>query len=174
MRKDNKKRKVGAANYIILAVIFIAAFLVLYLGRKVYLNYQSYNLKTVVLSGLVAEINSFEADNYISDSADALLYLGVSDDENSRDLEKEIAKLIKKGRLSENLVYINLSDTEDRPAFIKEFNEKYANTSEVKIVNYPALVLMTDREILASVSRENGSLDYQDVKQFLDQYELTQ
>lgn len=170
----NSKRKVTVGNYITLAIIFIVALLALYLGRKVYLDYEQYSLKTVVLSGVVSELRPSEVDNYIRDNADVLLFIGVSNDTNSRKIEKELLKLINKDKLVEEIVYLNLSDEENKSVVIENFNKKYVVNDNHKIDNYPAMVLLVERKVTATVSKKGKELKYSEIEKFLDQYELTQ
>lgn len=170
----NSKRKITVGNYITLAIIFIVALLALYLGRKVYLDYEQYSLKTVVLSGVVSELRPSEVDNYIRDNADVLLFIGVSDDTNSRKIEKELLKLINKDKLVEEIVYLNLSDEENKSVVIENFNKKYVVNDNHKIANYPAMVLLVERKVTATVSKKGEELKYSEIEKFLDQYELTQ
>ncbi len=173
MKKEAVKRKITIGNYIALSIIIILSLFAFYLSRKVYLDYQKYNMQRAFLSGTVAELSTAEIDNYITDNADALIYFGVSDDENSRAIEKQLLKLIEKDKLKEEIVYLNLTDEINKDAYIDIFNNKYM-TKTNGVNNYPALVLVLERKAVASISKKDKELKFSEIEKFLDQYELVQ
>ena len=174
MSKTEKKRKIATQNYFIAIGIVILSVMLILFARQIYKDYQAYELKTPILSGHVAEISILEIDNYIRDKADVILYFGVSDDKNSREIEKKLLKLIQKDKLEDELIYLNLTNEADIEGFIRKFNKKYLEDEKDEIVTYPAVVIISERKVSATASKRNGYLKFSEVEKIFEEQELYQ
>ena len=164
-------RKVSLKNYIILFVIFILTVIVVFGLRNWYVSYQKYQLTVPILKGELKEVTVEALDNYLIENDDAIIYIEVSDDENSRDVAKDLLNVLKKRDLTEKVVYLNLKDVKDKDAFFNSFNSKYM--VDGKIDNYPALVLFREGKVFASTYRKSKQyLDIGNIEQIFDEYEL--
>ena len=164
-------RKIKPKNYIILGAIFLATFALVFLLRYWYNSYRDYKLTIPVLKGTLNEVTIAELDHYITANPDAVIYIEVSEDENSREVAKDLKRVIKERNLANKVVYINISSEEDKNIFFEDFSKKYMN--DEKLQHYPALVLFIDGKVDAYVSKTNKqSLNIGDVEQIFDQYEL--
>ena len=169
--KTEKEIKIKSKNYFILVGIFIATFALVFLLRYWYISYRDYQLTIPVLKDTLREITVAELDHYITATPDAVIYIEVSDDENSRKVAEGLKDVVKERNLANKLVYLNLSATEDKETFLKEFSDKYMN--DKKLSHYPALVLFIDGKVDAHVSKTSRqSLNIGDIAQIFDQYEL--
>ena len=176
-KKNNKKkvvneqlREVAPKNYFILGVIFIIALVVVIGLRNWYISYENYQLTKPVLEGKLSEVKVAELDNYLTENSDAILYIEVSEDCNSREVAKKLYDVVKERNLTERVVYLNLS-SEDEDAFFKSFNDKYMK--EGKLKKYPALVLFDDGKVAEFVARdETQALSIGKIEQLFDEYEL--
>ncbi len=167
--KDKKKKPI---NYIIITIIFIVTLVAIISLRRVYIDYKEFNARNSVLSGNVAELHLQELDNYIRDNGDIVLYIGSSENYNSKEIEKSLLKRIKKDHLEDQIVYLNISEKENKVAFFKNFNEKYVDSEEKKIKASPALAIFKDRKVIASVSETESELKYSEIEKLLDIYEI--
>lgn len=174
MSKSGKKRKIAAKNYFILIGILVLSVALILFARQVYKDYRAYELKTPILSGHVAEINILEIDNYIRDKADVILYFGVSDDKNSREIEKRLLKLIQNEKLDEEVIYLNLTNETDIENFINKFNKKYVKAEKNKVINYPAVVVIAERKVSATATKKNKNLKFSEVEKIFEEQELYQ
>ena len=173
VKKEVKEevRKIKPKNYIILGAIFLATLALVFLLRFWYISYQNYQLSIPVLKDTLMEITHDELDHYITANPDAVIYIEVSEDENSREVAKDLKEVIKERNLANKVVYLNISSIEDKDAFFTDFSKKYLE-GEV-LTNYPALVLFLDGKIDAYVSKTNRQeLNIGDIAQIFDQYEL--
>lgn len=169
--KTEKAVKIRTKNYLILTGIFLATFALVFLLRYWYISYRDYQLTIPVLKDTLKEITVAELDHYITATPDAVIYIEVSDDENSREVASGLKDVVKERNLANKLVYLNLSTVEDKETFFKDFSAKYMN--DKKLSHYPALVLFIDGKVDAHVSKTSRqSLNIGDIAQIFDQYEL--
>jgi len=166
-----KTRKIPVNNYFILCVIFLLTFALVFGLRNWYISYRDYRLTIPVLKDKLTEVTISELDTYIAENTDAIIYIEVSEDENSREVAKDLYEVVKKRNLTNRVVYVNLSSTNDKDKLLKDFSNKY--TKDQKIEYYPALVLFLDGKIEAFVSKkESQNLNIGDIEQLFDEYEL--
>lgn len=169
--KKEETRKIPVKNYVIVAVVFILSIALIFFLRNWYNSYQEYAKTIPVLEGVISEVHYNEIYNYIGDNQSVIIYMGVASDDNCRELEKDLKKVIEKRHLKDKIVYFNISDVEDKELLLKEFNDKYSNDN--KISAYPAIILMEDGKVIDFKSKNaNQDLLVSDVEQFLDEYEI--
>ena len=113
------------------------------------------------------EINDFA--NYAMEHDDFLLYIGVANDDNCRDLESSLKDFLKENNLLDT-IYLNITSITDKNSFYKDFNSKY--TDNVKLNNYPAFVIFRDGKVLDLVQKDVNKLSVGDVARLLDEYEI--
>lgn len=170
-KKVEEVRKTRPKNYLILGAIFLATFALVFLLRYWYISYRDYRLTIPVLKGTLNEVTIAELDHYITANPDAVIYIEVSEDENSRKVAEDLKDVVKERNLANKVVYINISSVEDKDAFFKDFSDKYMEGKELD--HYPALVLFLDGKVDAYASKtDKQSLNIGDVAQIFDQYEL--
>ncbi len=117
---------------------------------------------------MVSEIEVGELDDYLTENDKAILYVGVANDKNSRELEKDLSHLIEKTGI--RIVYLNITDLTNKVDFYKDFNNKYSEGTSLS--NYPAVVLIQDKKIVDLVERGNNYLTLGSVQQLFDTYEV--
>lgn len=173
-KKNNKKeelRKIPFKNYIIVIVIFAVSISLAIFLSNWYKSYQEYEKTRPILDGVISEIRYNEFDNYINDNQSAIVYIGVANDEDCRELENDLKKIIEKRHLKEKIVYYNITDVEDKDLLLKEFNDKYS--TENRITAYPAIVLIGEGKVFDFISKTaDKNLLISDVEQLLDEYEV--
>ncbi len=169
--KDRMDRQIPLKNYIIVTVIFILTIGLVIFIKNWYQNYQDYTKTIPMLKGVISEVRSNEIENYISDNPSAIVYIGVADDDDCRNLEKDLKKLIIKNHLKEKIVYYNITDVLDKTAIIKKFNDEYAVSD--KINSYPAMVIIDEGLMIAFKDKTEGKeLLISDIEQLFEEYEV--
>ncbi len=159
----NKSVDIPKKNYVIcffLFLIVIVASLIIYVINN---DQKKYSNKVPVLRGKVLELNVDAIDEYLNENDDVLLYLGVANDSNSRTLEEKMLPLIEDGKL--NIIYLNITDVNNKRNFIKSFNKKYGSNLILK--KYPALIYIKEEKIYEMIQRDDKELTIMDVKQFM-------
>ena len=112
-----------------------------------------------------------ELDTFLAENLDPIVYIEVSEDENSRDVAKDLINVVKERNLTERVVYVNLSSVENKDAFFSDFTSKYMDGK--KLEYYPSLLIFSEGKVVAFVSRtEKQALRISDVEQLFDEFEL--
>ena len=160
----NKTNRIPTKNYIICSLIFLVIIVLSLVTYFVYDNQKKLESKIPVLRGKVLEITIDSVNEYLKENDNILLYVGVADDRNSRDLEEEMIPMVDKGVVK--ITYLNITDVANKKEFYDSFNEEYSVGS--KLNSYPALVYIADNKINAIIQKENSALTISDVKVFLN------
>ena len=164
-------RIIKPKNYVILSLIFILTFVLVILLRNWYISYHDYELSISVLKDKLNEVTIEEIDTYLAENLDAIIYIEVSEDENSREVAEGLLNIVKERNLTDRVVYLNISSVKDKEKFLNDFSQKYG--IEEKIEYYPALVLFYEGKIETFASRtESQRLNIGNVEQLFDEYEL--
>lgn len=165
MKKNNKKIPVN--NYIKLSLIVIGTILAIVLLSKWYIGNREYELTIPIISEtLINEINTDEVYDYIRANENAILYIGVVENEECREFEKDFNKVITDRTLEDTITYLNISKVKSKKNFIKEFNKFY----DAEIDGYPSLIIFEEGNVKATLTVKTGEeLDIDDAIKFLDQ-----
>ena len=161
------ERKVSIKNYFILALIFIIGILLTLYLCNVYKVYEDSKRQIPVIRGTLSEIKYEELEHYIFENPTTIIYMCTASDEICRNYEKDLKKLVIREELQEELIYLNLSETDDKQ-FIEEFNNKYQ--FKVKLTNnYPAIVMFEEGKITNILqAKENEKLTITKTQQFIN------
>jgi len=168
--KSEKNNKNNIKDYVIVFAMFITTFLVVFGLRGWYRNYKEYQLTIPVISGQVQEISVVEFNNYVIEHDAFFMYIGVAEDENCRELEQVLPKVLSDRNIKDETVYLNLTDIANRNEKIKEILSSY-NLSKYEIT-YPAFLIIKDKKIVDVVTRNDSHLTIGDIEKILDIYEI--
>ena len=80
----------------------------------------------------LTEIKYEEIDSYILEQPNAIIYVSNSKEEDSRNFERKFSKLIKKYNLENQIVYININNT---------------NLADINFQNAPVLIFYDNKEV---------------------------
>ncbi|MBR4618449.1 MAG: hypothetical protein IKO49_03995 [Bacilli bacterium] len=163
-----KKQKNLIKNYIILILIFLTVILLVWYICKWYTVYTEFEKGTPVIRGtLNYEISANDFDPFIMENPSSVIYMCTSKDEKCRSFEKEFKKFVIRKDLQNDIIYLNLSDT-DIDSFVENFNARYEY--KVKLTSdYPLLVEFTDGKVTGLIEGEKDEpLTMTKVKQFIE------
>ena len=163
-----KKQKNLIKNYIILILIFLTVILLVWYICKWYTVYTEFEKETPVIRGtLNYEISANDFDPFIMENPSSVIYMCTSKDEKCRSFEKEFKKFVIRKDLQNDIIYLNLSDT-DIDSFVENFNARYEY--KVKLTSgYPLLVEFTDGKVTGLIEGEKDEpLTMTKVKQFIE------
>ncbi len=164
-------RKIPNKNYVILAIIFAISIGVIFFFRNWYISYEDYEKTIPILNGVISEVRYNEVYNYIDDNQSVIIYMGVADDEDCREIEVELKKLIEDKHLKEKIVYFNITDVKNKDLLLKEFNDRYA--TNLRINAYPAIILFEDGKITEFRSKTaNKNLSINEIKLLFNEYDV--
>lgn len=166
-KSSNNKNNIG--GYIKIALIFVVTIFAILLLRNWYLSGINYQLNTPIIGNvLVQEINTEEVYNYIRENENAILYVGVVNDQNCRKFEEEFQNVVTERQLENSITYLNLTKESNITKFIKEFNKFY----DTDLLGYPSLVVFQDGKVLDVLTASTGgTLSKEKAVEFLDQHQ---
>ena len=169
--KAEEERIIKPKNYIIVGALFLITVLFVMLLRFWYISYNNYQLTIPILKDKITEVTVTELDTFLVENPEPIVYIEVSEDENSREVAKKLIEVVKKRNLTERVVYINLSSVENKDAFFADFTAKYMDKG--KLEHYPAVVIFSEGKVLSYVSKtEKQNLNIGNVEQLFDEFEL--
>ena len=163
-KSSNNKNNIG--GYIKIALIFVVTIFAILLLRNWYLSGINYQLNTPIIGNvLVQEINTEEVYNYIRENENAILYVGVVNDQNCRKFEEEFQNVVTERQLENSITYLNLTKESNITKFIKEFYD-------TNLLGYPSLVVFQDGKVLDVLTvSTGGTLSKEKAVEFLDQHQ---
>lgn len=165
-KKNTKDKTIPVGNYIKLAlVIFVTLFVVL-LFRNWYVSKINYELNIpIIRDSLLNEVNADEVYSYVRENENAVLYICVVNDEKCRQFETEFNKIIINRKLENVITYLNITKTNNKSSFIKEFNKFY----DTNLLGYPSIVIFGEGEVKSTITVKTGKeLEINNVIKFLD------
>lgn len=162
-KKDNK---VPFSNYVKLVLIVLATVFIVMLFRNWYVSGRDYELNIpIIKETLISEINTTEVYNYVRENENTILYIGVVNNEECRNFEKEFNEVIRRRTLEDTITYLNISKEKNKSKFIKELNKFYGTD----LKGYPSIIIFEEGEVKATISVKTGkSLNINDVEKFLN------
>ncbi len=158
-------------NYIRVAFICIVTVVIVIALGAIYDTYQKYDLNIPIIRGTLKELKPNDLDNYISENDYTLLYVCVATDDNCRKLEKKLKDVLKERRLTEEIIYLNITEEDSYGEYLNKLNTKYSK--DIVISNYPALIIFENQKMVGIVEKNgNQYLNVGDIEQFLDVNEI--
>lgn len=164
-------KKIPKKNYIKLFIICALTLILVFILRAKYISYQENQKKISIIGSVVNQINYEEINDYLRDNPNSILYIGAADDYNCRNIETKLKKYIMDNNLGQEIIYLNITNNENRHSIIDEINQKYGE--DIEINSYPALVIFKNGIIYDAVSKKNYTqLEYSEIIQILEMYEV--
>lgn len=144
--KDNKvSERNYIKNYFILFVVFAFCIGFAFYLRKQYEVYEQYQLEIPIIGDSLPNINRDDLEHYVFDNHIVAVYMCTASSDACRNFEKSFKRYVEKSNITDEIVYLNLSDDIDL-SFINYFNEKFPFKTKLK-GNYPAFVIFRDGEV---------------------------
>lgn len=156
-------KKIPKKNYIYLLIIFILTISFAFGFKKLYGSYKNYLLSIPEVRGVINELNTKELLSYYNESTNNIFYFSDSSKLESRDLEKEVSKYIKKKEYQEKTIYINLKDASD------EDYEVINKIFKVNIKNMtPCFIYTSEQEVKEVILSKERVLTIEEIKTFFE------
>lgn len=168
--KKKEKEKIPVSNYVKLTCIIILTVTCALIVRNWYINHQNYKKNIpVITETLKNEINTEEVYSYVRENEDAILYMGVVNDENCRSFETKLNTVITEKHLENSITYLNITKANSKNKFIKEFNKFYGTD----IKGYPSIIIFEEGEVKDILTMKTGKeLKIEDAITFLEENEV--
>ena len=169
MKMIEKNKKIPTKNYIIFIVMILLVYALIYYLYSWYKVYSDYQKDIPVIRDSLTEITPEEANHYIQDNSNAVIYSCTANNDKCRAFEKNFKKLVSENSLDQYITYINLNGT-DTKNFTEEFNNSYVSSNRKKLKNnYPAIIVFEEGKVIDILQgNENKIITTKDVKDFLE------
>ena len=161
-RKSNKEIPVTNIIKLVLIVLFVI-IAVLFL-RGWYLKGQDLQKGTPILSTLLThQIKPNELESYIHETDTAILFMCTTKNDQCRDLEKDMKKIVKDNSLEDIIIYFDISMVDDFSKIYKQLNDNSSTTLEID--SYPAIIYLENSKIQKFAN--GAKMSVSDVQKFL-------
>jgi len=173
--KIKNERLIPIKNYFIAGGVIIAVILLTWYGLAWYKVYkenkvqESYLMKESVISKEITDLEEI-ADVFSEVSDEYFVYVSYTGDEDVYNMEKSLAKVIKKYDISEDFYYLNVTSIKDEENYIDKVNSAL-KLKDVKIVQVPTIIYFKDGEVLKDgiiTRKDNNMMTADDFKILLD------
>ncbi len=173
------ERLIPIKNYFIVGGVVIAIVLLTWYGLAWYKVskekdlQESYLMKENIISKEINELDEIE-DVFSEVSDEYFVYVSYSGDEDIYNMEKDLAKIIKKYDIAEDFYYLNVTDIKDEDKYIDKVNSAL-KLKDVKIVSVPTIIYFKDGEVLKNgiiVRNDNKMMTANDFKILLDKNKI--
>lgn len=160
-------KKIPKQNYFKLGSLVLITVLVVLVLFTIFNNKEEN--KIPLIRGTLPEITTDDIDNYISEHDEIIMYIGVANDKDCRELEEQLIDYINQNNLKEKIIYLNISDINQND-FINDFNNKYS--IKLKLKKYPAVVLINQGKIMDIEQKDTNNLSIEQIDKILKEYQV--
>jgi hypothetical protein len=149
-------------NYLILILLFVASVIGCIYALKWHAVYLEDKLNTTIITDYIHELKKEEFINYISDNPYAVIYIGVTSNENCRRFEKNFKNYIVNNNLRETIVYMNVNELAGNDFGTKLdniYNTKALREEGKKFNAVPTVAIYDHTTLVDFVSDNNLSIE---------------
>lgn len=155
-------KKIPLNNYIkALCLILITIILTIILANY-YNSKKEYENSMNVTMSFLKTVDSSNVEEYLVETHDVIMYISNSEDENLKEYEETLKKLIIKKELEKNIVYFDTKNLDDE--YLRKFLQNYAVDSlkNVNIVE-PNLFIFSNGKIATILYKNKQVLRATDI-----------
>lgn len=168
----NDKKITSRNYYMVLIVSIIAVVLTLYI-RSFIINYQNnVNSTSIFEKNDIKSITLNDLDYIIPETNEAIIYVSYTGDKKISTMENKLYKEIKKKKLQEKVIYLNITNNLKGNEYSVILKEKLKAVKE-KINTAPMLIYIKDGECIDAMSSELKLIDYKVLDKLIEEYNIT-
>ncbi len=169
------ERYIPTKNYVIAIGVIVAILLIAWYCFAWYKVYKedkvstSYLVKNNIISNEINDLNEI-ADVFSEVPDEYFVYVSYTGEEDIFEMEKELAKIIKKYNIANQFYYLNVTEIKDNDDYIDEINRSLSLRDE-KIIRVPTIIYYKDGEVVNDgiISRsDNKMMTAADFQKLLD------
>ena len=168
----NDKKITSRNYYMVLIVSIIVIVLTLYV-RSFIINYQNnVNNTSIFKKNNIKSITINDLDYIIPETDEAIIYVRYTGDRKVTAMESKLYKEIKKKKLEEKIIYLNITDNLEGNEYTVLLKEKLKDVKE-KINTPPMLIYIKDGKCIDAMSSELKQIDYKVFDKLVEEYNIT-
>ncbi len=170
-KNTEDERIIPVKNYVILVILFVAIVALVFYLCDLYHVYDEHQREIPVIRDTLSEIQPDELEHYIMENPTTVIYMCTSFEDNCRDYEKDLKKLVEKDELQDRIIYVNLSDV-NQDEFVDNFNTRFPYRVSLK-KRYPVFVVFENGKVRSILQADkNDRLSISETEQFLELNQL--
>lgn len=165
-----KERNIPKKNYFILVLMLISIVVLTFATVNIFKWIKSNNVRNGYINKYVSEITYNELDTYLLEPAsNTFIYITYTGNEQVYKLEKDLKKIISNYDLTDEFIYIDVTEEMENNDFIKNINEKYSTNLINKI---PVIMYFKDGVLTDIINSDDNLFTKADFQKLLDNYEI--
>ncbi len=141
-------RVIPRRNYVLLGIILLCSFFVMYYFTLWYHEYSDDKLNRPILNESLFEIKYNELNSYVLENSQAVIYVSLVGDKDTRDFEVLFLNLIDNYNLIDKIVYFNLSDVVNDENIVDYLKDSYSVNGINFVNNTPCLLIFKDTKLV--------------------------
>ena len=164
-----KEKDVPKKNYyIVLLVSVLVIILCLYI-RSFYLNYKANEIdNSIFFDKSINQINESDIDFALSETTEAILYVGNSGNSKVKNMEKRLYKLIENKNVTDRIIYWNVNKYSEKE-YINILKNKFPVISH-EIGKAPLLIYIKNGEGIEAFNSNDKLIDENVLNTLLSKY----
>ncbi len=123
-------KKVSTKNYVILFIVLICTILLVFYIRSWYNTSKIYYSQNSVIKDVASEINYDEIFNYTLESQKFILYVSSGSNNEIKNFERSLKRLVIKLDLNDDILYLNLDNVQD--SFIDDLRHSFGASDNIR------------------------------------------
>ena len=157
MKLNIHKKEIPSKNYyIVLLVSVLIIVLTLYM-RSFYLNYKNNKINSIFYDKAISQIHESDFDFALSETTEAIMYIGITNSSKVKKMEKSLYKLIEEKNLEDKILYFDVTELSEGK-YINLLKNKFSDIS-IQIGKAPMLIYIKDGEAKEVINSINGIID---------------
>ena len=141
--RDKLFRRVPRKNYYVVLLVSILIVIVSFYIRSLYLNYKTNNSEESIFNDkAINQIHSLDIDFALSETTEAILYVGRGNTRTIKNMEKKLFKEIENKNLNDKILYYDTNDLSEKE-YIKILKDKFPSIKD-GIKKGPMLIYIKD------------------------------
>ena len=167
MKTKEELRSIPFKNYIVLGVVLLVSILLLYYFCMWVDVYNESKLNKPIMDKYMDVINYNELDSYLVENPNTIIYVSVLENREIRDFEKKFKKLFKKGKIKQELLYLDITEEMMNDELRNELKNNYSVNS-VSILDVPVIIVVDNGEVKSIYSISENNYDVERIKLFIN------
>lgn len=173
---STKTKNIAPKNYVIFGVVCILTVVLVFYLSMWYETRREYYKNNSVMSEVLAEINKTELSSYVLENPNAIIYIASSKDEGIKKFEKELKKFIQDHNLTNQFVYLDLSQpyNNDVVSEIKNLSSNNFRIDRFNINQGVNFIVFENGKVKAILHRDSPNVEMDHIKNFMNVYEVVE
>lgn len=166
------EKKIPTKNYFIVLIVSVLTIIVCLYVRSFYLSYEMNKTSDSIFNDKsINQMNISDTDFVLSEVNEAIIYVSYDNSKDINNMEKRLFREINKKKLTDKVIYWNVSNLKNDNKYISILRDKFPNIA-YEINNAPMLIYIKDGEAIEAVSSEIKLIDYTAFNKLVNKYEI--